>query len=181
MSTITQLQTTLSELKRKLDSFQQTAQQTSKPQPLLLSNTASKGTNSVQSASDAEKKFNIVVYEIPECPQNTNRQTRLKKELETVIEVLSNADNDIEPSDIKDLHCLGKYDPKSERPRPLLVKLLRSNMALEILSSKSKLEAPVYIEPDMTLHKRQKERLLLKERRSLIGPRYRAKVHQNQE
>ena len=45
MSTITLLQTTLSELKRKLDSFQQTAQQTSKPQALLLSNTASKGTN----------------------------------------------------------------------------------------------------------------------------------------
>ena len=83
-------------------------------------------------------------------------------------EALSNADNDIEPSDIKDLHRLGKYDPKSERPRPLLVKLLRSNMALEILSSKSKLEAPVYIKPDMTLHEHQKERLLLKERRSLI-------------
>ena len=62
MSTITQLQTTLSELKRKLDSLRQTALQTSKPQALLLSNTSSKGTNSVQSASDAEKKFNIVVY-----------------------------------------------------------------------------------------------------------------------
>ena len=110
MSTITQLQTTLSELNRKLDSFQQT-QQTSKPQA-LLSNTASKGTTSVQSASDAEKKFNIVVYGIPECPQNTNRQARVKKELKAVIEALSNADNDIEPSDIKDLHRLGKYDPK---------------------------------------------------------------------
>jgi len=33
------------------------------------------------------KKFSIVVYGIPECPQNTNRQARAKKELVHVIEV----------------------------------------------------------------------------------------------
>ena len=37
-----------------------------------------------------------------------------------------------------------------------------------VISSKNKLEAPVYIKPDLTPFERQKERLLLKERRSLI-------------
>jgi len=41
-------------------------------------------------------------------------------------------------------------------------------VVLDILSLKNKLEAPVYIKPDLTPHERQKERLLLKERRSLF-------------
>ena len=169
MSTITKLQSSLSDLQHK---FEQT-QQAAKLQIPTLSSTATPETNTVpsitnQSANNAEKKFNIVVYGIPECPQNTNRQIRAKKEVDNVIEALSKTDTNILSSDIKDLHQLGKYDHKRERPRPLLVKLLRSNMVLNILSSKSKLEAPIYIKPDMTLHERQKEKLLLGERRSLI-------------
>jgi len=109
-----------------------------------------------------------VVYGISESPKNTNYQLRTKKDMENIIEALSKTGNKIRSSDIKDLYRLGKYDPNNQRPRPILVKLLRSNMAFDILSSKTKLEAPVYIKPDMTHQERQKERLLLKERRSLI-------------
>jgi len=167
METITQLQTSLSELKRKLESSQQT-QTTSKSIP---SSTTAIVLNSAQSSlnqSNAEKKFNIVVYGIPESPKNTNRQLRIKKDMENVIEALLKTDNEIQSADIKDLYRLGKYDPENERPRPLLIKLLRSNMVFDILSSKTKLEAPIYIKPDMTYQERQKERILLKERRSLI-------------
>ncbi|XP_065886047.1 uncharacterized protein [Dysidea avara] len=118
--------------------------------------------------NNAERKFNVVVYGIPECPQKTNRQLRTKQDLENVIDAMSKADNEIESNDIKDLYRLGKYDHKSQRPRPLLIKFLRSNVALDILSSKNKLEAPIYIKPDLTPFECQKERLLLKERRSLI-------------
>ena len=169
-SSITELQTSLFDLKRKFDAVKQ-ARQPSKPQAPLPSTSAGKESseNRNQSVSSGnEKKFNIVVYGIPECPQKTNRQSRFKKELEHAIEALSKAEDEIDPSDIKDLHRLGKYDSKSERPRPLLIKFLRSNIVLDILSSKTKLEDPIYIKPDMTLHERQKERLLLKERRSLI-------------
>ena len=93
----------------------------------------------------------------------------MKNDMEKVIEALSETDIDIEPSDIKDLYRLGKYDQKSERPRPLLVKFLRSNTAVDILGSKSKLEAPIYIKPDLSPQERQRERLLLKERRCLIN------------
>jgi len=46
----------------------------------------------------------------------------MKQDLENTIEALSGADDEIEPSDAKDLYRLdlGKYDSKSERPRPLL-------------------------------------------------------------
>ena len=83
-------------------------------------------------------------------------------------EALSKTDKEIDQSDITHLYRLGKYDHKSQRPRLLLVKFLRSNMVLDILSSKTKLETPIYIKPDMTQHESQKERWLLKERRSLI-------------
>jgi len=48
------------------------------------------------------------------------------------------------------------------------VKFLRSSVALDVLSNKSKLDTPVYIKPDLTPDKRHKEMLLLKERRALI-------------
>ena len=67
------------------------------------------------------------MYGIAENPQNTNRQLRMKKDMENVMEALSLSDIDIEPSDIKDFYRLNKYDHKSdsECPRPLLVKFLR--------------------------------------------------------
>jgi len=71
-------------------------------------------------------------------------------------------------SDIRDFYHLGKYDQKNEYPRPLLVKFLHSSTAIDILSSKSKLEAPIYIKPDETPQEHQKKRLSLKERRILI-------------
>lgn len=92
----------------------------------------------------------------------------MKQDLENAIEALSGADDEIEPSDVKDLYRLGKYDSKSERPRPLLIKFLRSSVVLNLLSSKNKLEAPIYIKPDLSPFERQKERLILKERRAQI-------------
>ena len=112
--------------------------------------------------NNAERKFHVVVYDIPECPQKTNHQLRTKQDLENVIDAMSKADNEIEPNDIKNLYRLGKYDHTIQRPRPLLIKFLHSNVALDILSSKNKLEAPIYIKLDLTTFECQKEHLLLK-------------------
>jgi len=170
MSSITVLQTNLNDLRRKLELVTQPPQ-ASTSQPAHTSNvpTASNIPSSAYpSTTNNERKFNIVVYGVAENPQNTNRKQRMKNDMEKVMEALSETDIDIEPSDIKDLYRLGKYDQNSERPRPLLVKFLRSNTAVDILSSKSKLEAPIYIKPDLSPQERQRERLLLKERRCLI-------------
>jgi len=121
MSSITVLQTNLNDLRRKLELVTQPPQ-ASTSQPAHTSNvpTASNIPSSAYpSTTNNERKFNIVVYGVAENPQNTNRKQRMKNDMEKVMEALSETDIDIEPSDIKDLYRLGKYDQNSERPRPL--------------------------------------------------------------
>ena len=125
--------------------------------------------SAVPNISAAERKFNIVTYGIKESPQNTNRQERMKHDLDCVLTSLAKTGVPIDSEDIKDLYRLGKYDSKNERPRPLLVKFLRSSVALDVLSNKTKLDTPVYLKPDLTPEERHKEMLLLKERRVLIN------------
>ena len=136
----------------------------------------------VSNVSAAERKFNIVAYGIKESPQNTNRQERMKHDLECVLTSLSKTGVPIDSDAIKDLYRLGKYNSKNERPRPLLVKFLRSSVALDVLSNKSKLDTSVYIKFDLTPEERHKEMLLLKERRALINKgveRKEIKIHNN--
>ena len=110
----------------------------------------------------------LLLYGIEESLHNTNKQQRMKHDLENTLSSLSKAGNEIKADDIKDAYRLGKYVQQSTRPRPLLVKFLRSSTVLDVLKNKTRLEAPVFIKPDLTLEERQKESLLLKERRSLI-------------
>jgi len=96
----------------------------------MSSISATKVTHGLHSerANNTERKFNLVVYGIDECSQKTNHQLRAKQDLENAIKALSGADDEIEPSDVKDLYHLGKYDSKSEHPRPLIIKFLRSSV-----------------------------------------------------
>ena len=109
-----------------------------------------------------------MAYGIKESPQNTNRQERMKHDLDCVLTSLSKTGVPIDSDAIKDLYRLGKYDCKNERPRPLLVRFLQSSVALDVLSNKPKFDTPVYIKPDLTPDERHKEKLLLKERRAVI-------------
>ncbi len=77
---------------------------------------------------------------------------------------------DISKLSVRDCTRMGKYSPSHERPRPLLVKLLRTTEMSVILSNQSKLtKSKVYIKPYMTPSKRNSESILLKERKSLIS------------
>jgi len=116
MSTITKLQTSLNDLKNKLQ-FSPTSQPSQVPQASLTRATG-KASSNYQNIRNDERKFNIVPYGIAENPQNTNRQVRMKKDMENIMEALCATDIDIEPSDIKDLYRLGKYDHKRACPRP---------------------------------------------------------------
>ena len=114
-----------------------------------------------------DKKFNLVVYGITEHPPKTNRQTRLNKDLECLLTCFSKIDNKIDSFAIKDYFRLGKYDSSRPRPRPLLVKFLRSADVNTLLQNRSKLTS-LSIKPDLTPEQRARESLLLKERWSLI-------------
>ena len=117
-----------------------------------------------------DKKFNVVMYGISECPQNTSRQTRQLTDLENILKVFSDAQIGIDNSSIKDFFRLGKFNSKrdSKRPRPILIKFLRSADASKVLSNRGLFPSPTYIKPDLTVDERAKDLVLLKERWALI-------------
>jgi len=115
-----------------------------------------------------DRKFNIVVYGIDESPPNTNRPSRLQKDIKNVLTAFTPIVTTLEPNAIKDCFRLGKFNPNGTRPRPLMVIFLRSVDVSSILSNRKLLKSPIFIKPDMSVEERKNEALLLKERRSLI-------------
>lgn len=67
----------------------------------------------------------------------------------------------------RECYRLGKFKQHNP-PRPLLVRLSKKSEVKAILSNRSKLSRPYFIKPDMSPEELANERLLLKERWSLI-------------
>ncbi len=115
--------------------------------------------------SSQERKFSLVIYGIDECPHGISRQVRLDSDQKQVISVLSSLMPDISKLSVRDCTRMGKYSPSHVRPRPLLVKLLRTTEVSVILSNRSKLtKSKAYIKHYMTPSERNSESILLKER-----------------
>ena len=130
----------------------------------------------------AEKKFNVIVYGIAESPSSTTRSERIQNDLSKVVELFSKIDCNVGTNAIKDHFRLGKYQSNHQRPRPILVKFLRSSDALNILLKKRDLQTPITIKPDMTKQERLTEQLLLKQRWQLLQNGYdrkRIKIRRN--
>jgi len=115
-----------------------------------------------------DKKYNIVIYGIKESPPNTSKSDRLENDLQSINNEFTKVDLPIQASSVKDCFRLGKYKPDAPRPRPILVKFLRSTEASLALSKIASFQAPVRIKPDLTPEERQAEKVLLKERWSLM-------------
>ena len=115
-----------------------------------------------------DRKFNLVIQGIPECPSSLKRFERLQQDQQNVLKVLSNLDSSINLSSVKDNFRLGQFKKDVIRPRPILVKLLRSGDVQSILSKRGSLQAPISIKPDMTTEERDNEKILLNQRWLLI-------------
>ena len=115
-----------------------------------------------------DKKFNIVVYGIDECSKGTPRHNRLINDVHKVVSVLSSVDTTIQSQSIKDCLRLGKFNPKQQHPRPLLVRFVRITDASNILSKRKDFYSPISIKPDMSPAERFRDCILLKERWKLI-------------
>ena len=115
-----------------------------------------------------DHKFNVVIYCIKECSKGTPRHGRTDHDLQSVTQIITKVDNNINPLSICDLIQLGKYQENSNRPRPLLVKFNRAIDVSILLSKTSSLPKEIRIKPDMSLTERHTESVLLKERWSLI-------------
>ena len=115
-----------------------------------------------------DKKFNLVIFGVDECPEGTSRSERANSDLCQVSQILSSTDESFQSHSISDSFRLGKFSIDRRRPRPILVKLLRSSDVSNILSKRRSLTLPYSIKPDLSLEERKRESALLKERWSLI-------------
>ena len=127
--------------------------------PLQLPNSAS---------AQADRKFNAVLYGIPECLKGTKKYDQAKQDLANVISAVSHVDHEITSQNIRNCFCLGKYKVSAKWPRPILSKLRRAIDVISLLSNRSFLPNNISIKPDMLQAKRTIESLLMKERWCLI-------------
>ena len=124
---------------------------------------------------NVDRKLNLVLYGLKENPEKTPKHERLQKDLDNILSVFASINMKVEANSIKDCYRLGKFIPSRSKPRPILVKFLRSLDTSLILTNKKLLTPPIYIKPDMTPEEKAKESILLKERKALIEQGYERK------
>ena len=116
-----------------------------------------------------ERKFNLVVYGIQECPHGTNWSNRVSNDLDRVSCAILEVDSSINPQSFRDCYRLGKYTRNSKRPRPILAILNRSADVTSVLSKRSSLKGDsIVIKPDLSPLERSNEKILLNQRWSII-------------
>ena len=118
-----------------------------------------------------ERKFNVVMYGIDECPEGMKKPQRDYQDNESVVNVINSLDSSLDKQSVRDCFRMGKYS--KEKCRPILVKLACASNASSVLSNRRKLsESEKYnkisVKRDMSKLERQEESVLLKERFTLI-------------
>ena len=118
-----------------------------------------------------DKKFNLVFHGINECTKGTHFIERAKKDHKAISSILQGLDSSLTNVSIRDTIRLGKYNPTSLRPRPILTRFNEVGDVMTILAKRRNLveiSPEVIIKPDMTKEQREVEWVLLKERKALI-------------
>ena len=119
--------------------------------------------------NNQERKFNIIIYGVPECPKGSHWTNRASRDLNSVTSILSNIESSVTSHSVRDCHRLGKFSEASNRPRPILVELNQAHEVTSILSKRGSLKGShIVIKPDMSPSERNTEQILLKQRWSLI-------------
>ena len=116
-------------------------------------------TATVKQDHNPDRKYNVVLYGIEECPQGASKHARLQSNLKHVVSVMSKVDNTISSESIKDCYHLGKFNPTQSLPRPVLVKFVRVSDVSSILSKKGDFGHLFSIKPDLTPEKRHHDSL----------------------
>ena len=120
--------------------------------------------------SSADKKFNIVVYGLCECPKGSPRHERMSYDTDLASKTIQSICPRLSEYAIRDCSRIGKYS--EERARPLIIKFARSCDAATVLANRHKISKSdhpnVFLKPFMTVAERKTESTLLRERRALI-------------
>ena len=72
-----------------------------------LTHAAPKSQQKGISPNNSNRKFNIVVFGVNECPKGTNRQTRQSSDLSNVAIIISSLNTGVKPDSISDCFRLG--------------------------------------------------------------------------
>ena len=128
------------------------------------------GNTKRSNSSHVDKRFNIVIYGLNECPKGSPRHIRITKDTELACKAIKSICPDMSDFAVCDCLRIGRYS--EERTRPLVVKFTRSCDVATVFANRYKIpksESPnISIKPFMSRAERNQESTLLKERRALI-------------
>ena len=137
------------------------------PQPQTSQHNLPRATRNC--ASNATRKFKVVIRGIQECPHGMPPHDRAISDDSQYL-LSSKILPSLAKISVRDCRRLGKYSETSLRPRLLLVTLTKSSEVYDILAKKYFLaKENIFFKPDLSPADRQVESILLKERRSLIN------------
>ena len=98
---------------------------------------------------DQERRFNVIVCGVTECPKGVSRADRAKHDLNEVISLFCVLDGGVRVESVRDHFRLGKYNSQSTKPRHIFVKLTRVQEVSSILSNRSNAPSPLNVKPDL--------------------------------
>ena len=70
----------------------------------------------VKGGYSKDRKFNVVVYGVDECPRSTSISSRLDMDLDKAVSVFSVLDQSISSHSIKDMFRLGRFSTERKQP-----------------------------------------------------------------
>ena len=118
-------------------------------------------------SADSSRKFNIVVYGVIECDNDTNRHARLKHDTNKIALMISIIDSNIPGSYIPDYTRLSRYSENI--CRPILAKISHTCEVSSIHSQRHKLKGSEFsVKADLSKEERKCDQLLMKQRWDLI-------------
>ena len=114
------------------------------------------------SISQVERRCNVVLSGIKECPKGTPKLDHFKHDLDSVVDVHHTVDNEFQKQNVRDCLRLGKFKENASRPQSILIKFHCSIDAMSILSNRNSLPNGIILKPDMNREERDADSLLLK-------------------
>lgn len=115
-----------------------------------------------------ERRCNVIIGGVGESPRGTSRVNREKHDFDEIMTLISSLDSQIGAGSVRDHLRLGKFNPKSTRPRQILVRLTRVPEVSSILSKRGNIQTPLSVRPDLSPYDRRREAALMKERWTLM-------------
>jgi len=89
-----------------------------------------------------DKKFNVIVYGVKECPKGTPKHAQSESDLKSVVSVLSKVDNSVKSQSIKDVYHLGRLILTLNTPDQFLFSSYRSCWCVQCSPKEGIFESP---------------------------------------